>query len=104
MRFFNSFILLSCCVPYVLASLGIAIERGAAPRASGKTCVVKAGGVNTTDDAPAIRQAFEECGQGGTVAFGNTTYYVNTVMNITGLKDCEIDLKGTLLVMSFSAT
>lgn len=63
-----------------------------------KTCTVIAGGSNATDDAPAIRQAFRDCGHGGTVLFSNTTYYVNTVMNITGLENCQIDIHGTLLV------
>ncbi|KAL9109086.1 MAG: hypothetical protein Q9227_006177 [Pyrenula ochraceoflavens] len=62
-----------------------------------KTCTVPASGKNTTDDAPAIRNAFNECGQGGIVQFQNTTYYVNTVMDIQGLQDCDIDLQGTLV-------
>lgn len=63
-----------------------------------KVCCVPASGTNTTDDAPAIIEAFKECGHGGKVLFQNTTYYVNTVINISGLNDCEIDLQGTLLV------
>lgn len=50
------------------------------------------------DDAPAIIEAFSDCGQGGKVVFKNVTYHVNSEMNTTGLKDCEIDLYGTLLV------
>ena len=61
-------------------------------------CTVEASGTNSTDDAPAIIKAFEECGQGGKVTFSNRTYYVNSVMEITGLDDCEIDLQGTLQV------
>ncbi|CAN8098540.1 unnamed protein product [Discula destructiva] len=60
-------------------------------------CVVPASGTNATDDAPAIIQAFEDCGQGGVITFSaNTTYYVNSVMNVTA-KDAVIDIKGTLL-------
>lgn len=66
-------------------------------------CTVEAGGSNSTDDAPAIISAFKECGQGGTVKFSNTTYYVNSVMEITGLDDCEIDLQGTLQVRPLSS-
>ncbi|KAK9419385.1 putative Pectin lyase fold/virulence factor [Seiridium unicorne] len=62
-----------------------------------KICTVAAGGTNATDDAPAILQAFEECGHGGTVLFEDTTYYVNSVMNVSGLKDCYIDFRGTLM-------
>ena len=50
------------------------------------------------DSAPAILNAFGQCGQGGTVRFQNATYNVNSVMNTTGLKDCNIENEGTLLV------
>ncbi|KAI0891053.1 galacturan 1,4-alpha-galacturonidase B [Annulohypoxylon nitens] len=62
-----------------------------------KTCVVESHGVNTTDDAPAIIDAFEECGRGGKIIFLPTTYYVSSVMNITWLDNVEIDVYGTLL-------
>lgn len=63
-------------------------------------CVVPASGTNATDDAPAIVQAFEDCGQGGTITFSpGTTYYVNTVMNVTA-QDAIIDIQGTLVVSS----
>ncbi|KAF4979258.1 hypothetical protein FZEAL_4503 [Fusarium zealandicum] len=68
-----------------------------AAAAKTKTCVVKAGGKNTTDDAPAIIEAFDKCGKGGKVVFQDTTYHVNSVLNITGLEDVHIDLGGTLL-------
>jgi hypothetical protein len=51
-----------------------------------------------SDDSDAIHGAFEHCGQGGTIVFTNTTYHVEKVLNTTGLKDCKIELKGTLLV------
>lgn len=61
-------------------------------------CIVPASGTNATDDAPAIVQAFETCGQGGTITFSpDTTYYVNTVMNVTA-QDAVIDIHGTLVV------
>lgn len=66
-----------------------------------KTCTVVAGGNATIDDAPAIYDAFNECGQNGRVVFANTTYYINSVMNTSDLHNCEIDIYGTLLV-SFS--
>ena len=67
-------------------------------------CTVPAGGNRSIDDAPAIIAAFEECGNGGTVKFSNTTYYVNSIMNVQGLKGCQIDLKGTLKVQLFDRT
>lgn len=62
-----------------------------------KTCVVTAH-ANGADDAPAILAAFERCGNDGNVVFLNETYHVNSVMNTTGLKNCEVDLYGTLVV------
>ncbi|KAI1272207.1 galacturan 1,4-alpha-galacturonidase B [Xylaria sp. FL0933] len=64
---------------------------------SRRTCTINAGGSNATDDAPAIISAFKDCGRGGRVVFQPTTYYVNTVMNITWLDDVEIDWQGKLL-------
>jgi hypothetical protein len=61
-------------------------------------CTVPTAGTNLTDDAPAFIEAFRECGNGGTVLFKNTTYYVNSVMNTSGLQDCIVDLQGTLMV------
>ncbi len=63
-----------------------------------KICTVKPGGSNLTDDAPAILKAFRKCGHGGTINFLKKTYYINSVMNTTGLHDCEVNLPGTLLV------
>lgn len=62
------------------------------------TCTVTPSLNSSIDDAPAIVAAFKACGQGGTVAFQNHTYFVHSVMNTTGLKNVNIDLKGTLLV------
>jgi hypothetical protein len=68
------------------------------PEGKSKTCTVKAGGNETIDDAPAIYDAFNECGKNGRVVFANTTYYINSVMNTSALHNCEIDIHGTLLV------
>lgn len=81
-----------------LSLLAVAVD---AEQASRKVCNVKAGGTNTTDDAPAILEAFDQCGKNGRVVFEDTTYYVNSVMNVTGLDDVEVDIHGTLLVCSF---
>ncbi|KAH8714752.1 galacturan 1,4-alpha-galacturonidase B [Ilyonectria robusta] len=61
-----------------------------------KTCVVNAGGSNDTDDAPAVRKAFKKCGHGGRVVFKPTTYYINTVLNVSGLENVDIDILGEL--------
>lgn len=66
-----------------------------------KVCVVHPG-TKGTDSAPAIIQAFSDCGHnGGTsrgrVIFTNETYTVKSVMNTTGLSNVDIELHGTLL-------
>lgn len=66
-----------------------------------KTCTVKPS-YNGSDDAPAIIKAFHDCGQNGRVIFLNETYHINTIMNTTGLRNCEIDLYGTMLVFHLS--
>lgn len=63
-----------------------------------KTCTVHPAGSESVDDATAVLEAFHECGHGGRVVFSNATYHINSVMNTTGLKDCQVDLYGTLLV------
>jgi galacturan 1,4-alpha-galacturonidase len=62
-----------------------------------KTCIVKAGGDPNGDDAPAILAAFDDCKSDGHIVFENTTYYVGTVMNTTGLQHVDIEINGTLL-------
>jgi galacturan 1,4-alpha-galacturonidase len=62
-----------------------------------KTCAVKACGDPNGDDAPAILAAFDDCKYDGHIVFENTTYYVGTVMNTTGLQHVDIEINGTLL-------
>ncbi|OJI99083.1 hypothetical protein ASPVEDRAFT_187031 [Aspergillus versicolor CBS 583.65] len=62
-----------------------------------QTCIVPASGTNKTDDAPAIISAFKRCGRGGKVVFQPTTYYVNSAMNISWLRDVDVDIQGKLL-------
>lgn len=76
----------------------LALQGSASPTQSRKTCIVKASGTNRTDDAPAIRAAFKDCGRHGKVVFEPTTYFVNSVLNITDLEDVDIDVQGELLV------
>ncbi|KAK7046605.1 galacturan 1,4-alpha-galacturonidase B [Favolaschia claudopus] len=67
------------------------------PERQRKTCVIKASGTNATDDGPAIREAFKNCGQHGRVVFEAKTYYVNSILDIRGLEDVDIDIHGKLL-------
>lgn len=88
-------------VPLALSQPQASVQ-AAASSSLGKTCVVQAG-PNGTDSAPAIIQAFEQCGRNddeasrGQVVFTNQTYTVKSVMNTTGLRNVDIDLRGTLL-------
>lgn len=79
-------------------AVGVAVEAVLAASGAERTCTVVAGGSEDIDDAPAIIEAFDDCGQNGNVVFSNTTYHINSVMNTTGLKDCRVDIYGTLLV------
>ena len=82
------------------AALGL-ILAASSPVVAGedrRTCVVKGGGNNATDDAPAIIKAFQDCGKHGKVVLEPTTYYVNSVMNISGLEDVYVDWRGVVLV------
>ncbi|TQN71078.1 Alpha-L-rhamnosidase rgxB [Colletotrichum shisoi] len=77
--------------------LGMAAREEVGELVGRKTCIVAAGGSNTTDDAPAILDAFKKCGQHGRVVFGPKTYHISSALNVTWLDDVEIDLQGTLL-------
>lgn len=85
------------CIFFLLCITPSFCNPAAAQRS--KTCTVKAGGSETVDDAPAIYDAFNECGHDGRIVFENTTYYINSVMNTSALQNCDIDIYGTLLVL-----
>jgi hypothetical protein len=76
----------------------LALQSSASPTQNRKTCAIKASGTNKIDDAPAIRAAFKKCGRHGRVVFDPTTYYINSVLNITDLEDVDIEVQGELLV------
>jgi hypothetical protein len=82
----------------VILSLLLAPLRPVEAKGHQNSCVIKSGGTNVTDDAPAILKAFRKCGQNGKIVFEPTTYYINSVMNISWLDNVDIDIRGTLLV------
>lgn len=61
-----------------------------------KTCVVKACNDPAGDDAPAVIKAFHDCREDAHIIFENTTYYIASVMNTTGLRNVDVEVKGTL--------
>jgi hypothetical protein len=69
---------------------------------TGSTCLVTPGGEGA-DDSQAILDAFGQCGQNGRIEFQNATYHIERVMNTTGLVNCTVDIKGTLLVSNWYA-
>jgi len=71
---------------------------------SGLRCIVEPSGVNSTDDSPAIIEAFEKCGKNGNIVFKNETYFVNSVLKFEGLRNVKIDVYGTLLVRATIGT
>lgn len=65
------------------------------------TCQVGASGDPSIDDAPTILEAFERCRKSSRIVFAaDTTYHINSVMEVRDLQDVEIDFRGTLLVSS----
>ncbi|KAB2572844.1 Glycoside hydrolase family 28 [Lasiodiplodia theobromae] len=100
---FLAFVSRACVFLFALLVLGnnLAADKSSVGsltiRNDRKECTVQPGGSNATDDAVAIRAAFDECGHGGKVVFLNETYYVNSVLNTSGLEDVDIELHGTLL-------
>lgn len=62
------------------------------------SCTVHPGRTNTTDDVPAILEAFEKCGHGGNIVFpANETYHINSRLNPV-VNDVSIDWRGEWLV------
>jgi galacturan 1,4-alpha-galacturonidase len=64
---------------------------------SGENCVVYSK-TDGGDDTPALLDAFRVCGENGSISLPDPTYHIKQVMNTTELRNCRIDLKGTLLV------
>jgi galacturan 1,4-alpha-galacturonidase len=47
------------------------------------------------DDTPQILDAFEQCGQDGSIVFQEGTFYIRQVMDTTNLRNVSIDIYGT---------
>ncbi|KAG5340643.1 hypothetical protein C0989_000898 [Termitomyces sp. Mn162] len=63
-----------------------------------RVCRVHASADGVSDDAPAIRKAFEDCQRDGHIIFDDTTFHIESVLQTTGLHNVVIDLRSTLLV------
>jgi galacturan 1,4-alpha-galacturonidase len=84
----------------LVASL-LALANAGRMNRNGSTCVLTPGGEGV-DDSPAILEAFSQCGHNGHIIFQNATFHIERVMNTTGLRNCVVDIKGTLLVSEWS--
>lgn len=84
---------------FKIFALGVAALSTFASATPRRTCTVKSSGSSNTDDAPAILEAFQTCGQRGRVVLNDETYHINSVMSISWLDDVYIDIKGKLLVI-----
>ncbi|KNZ76189.1 Putative galacturan 1,4-alpha-galacturonidase B [Termitomyces sp. J132] len=62
-----------------------------------RVCRVHASADGVSDDAPAIRKAFEDCQRDGHIIFDDTTFHIESVLQTTGLHNVVIDLRSTLL-------
>jgi galacturan 1,4-alpha-galacturonidase len=82
---------------FLVLDLCFCLKPSDAYNSSKALCVVRPS-LTGKDDAPAIVEAFIRCGQNGRVVFTNHTYRIHSVMNTTGLSNCDIELHGTLLV------
>jgi galacturan 1,4-alpha-galacturonidase len=51
----------------------------------------------TLDDTPQILDAFNKCGNGGSVNFTAGNYYIGQVMSTTSLLNCDISIYGTFI-------
>lgn len=83
-----SYILIFCCNLLLCAHARDAV----------KVCRIHPSVDGVSDDAPAIRKAFEECKENGHIIFDDATFHVESVLQTTGLSNVVIDLNSTLLV------
>ncbi|KAF1796673.1 glycoside hydrolase family 28 protein [Mucor lusitanicus] len=78
-------------IPSLSAALAF-ITLATSVQAASKTCTAKSG---TSDDAVSIAEAFNSCKSGGTVVFTKgATYNLKTLINISGLKNVNVQFYG----------
>ncbi|KAK7736553.1 hypothetical protein SLS53_006985 [Cytospora paraplurivora] len=85
---------------FIMKLLSLILLAGTAVAGSqnwNNTCIIPALN-NGDDDSPAIRQAFQDCGKNGNIVFQeNTTYNIQTTLQLHNLSNVQVDLRGTLL-------
>ncbi|KAI0019637.1 glycoside hydrolase family 28 protein [Xylariomycetidae sp. FL0641] len=80
---------------------GAATGARAALNVTGTTCTVtplaSGGGGRDPDDTPQILEAFDKCGQDGTVILTEGTFHIGQVMETPDLRNVDIEIHGTLI-------
>jgi hypothetical protein len=89
--------IIGCFLRWTFLCSLLAVAHAGHMERKGSKCILTPGGAGV-DDSPAILDAFRKCGHNGHIIFQNTTYHIERVMNTTGLVNCVVDIKGTLLV------
>ncbi|KAG6916616.1 hypothetical protein DXG01_006112 [Tephrocybe rancida] len=84
-------------MPTCLTLLGIRVVRADEISRAVRVCRVHPSADGVSDDAPAIREAFKDCGRDGHIIFDDATFHVESVLQTTDLCNVTIDLRGTLL-------
>ncbi|KAH8204168.1 hypothetical protein TruAng_001720 [Truncatella angustata] len=64
------------------------------------TCTPVAGNSGSIDDVPALQSAISNCASGTIYIPPSTTYYVNSVLDLTGCAGCTLQIEGTLKIAS----
>ncbi|KAF2101749.1 glycoside hydrolase family 28 protein [Rhizodiscina lignyota] len=81
----------------ILAVLFFSIFSSSIAASGGRTCVIPAAG-DGSDDSPAIREAFRECGNGGHIVFQeDKTYSIETMLQLHNLSSVQVDILGTIM-------
>jgi polygalacturonase len=52
---------------------------------------------NRVDDTPQIMEAYKQCGKDGTIILREGTYHIRQVMDMSDLRNCSIEIHGTLI-------
>ncbi|QKX64350.1 uncharacterized protein TRUGW13939_11524 [Talaromyces rugulosus] len=85
---------------FVLSVLVWAVSTSARIVKTGNSCEIypeqRAHYGKEIDDVPQILEAFESCGNNGTVIFTEHLFYMNSVLNTTNLVNCEVVVRGEL--------
>lgn len=85
------------CAAAIASPSPVQHQANKAALAKRATCTPTAGGIQSIDDTPAIHSAIITCGKGGTIVIpAGVTYYLRSMLDMTGCVGCTFNLEGTL--------